>query len=100
MEEGVKDINDEGQNEGKTTDSDITKIDEGKGVNNKKVGENVDLDEFYDIYDNEDKNITEYSIVWVNTNKTIWEGRIIKIPFSDVPEDPKHLKIIWVNTKK
>ena len=31
--------------------------------------ENVDLDEFYDIYDNEEENITEDSIVWVNTNK-------------------------------
>ena len=29
-------------------------MDEGKGVNNEEVGENVDLDEFYDIYDNED----------------------------------------------
>ena len=57
-------------------------MDGGKGVNNGKVGEDVDLDElyestcyddkYYDIYDNEDKNITEDSIVWVNTNKTIW----------------------------
>ena len=36
----------------------------------------------------------------MNTNKTIWEGRVIKIPFSDVPEDAKHLKLIWINTKK
>ena len=47
-------------------------MDGGKGVNNEEFGKNVDLDEFYDIYDNEDKNITEDSIVWVNTNKTIW----------------------------
>ena len=75
-------------------------MDEGKGVNNEEVGENVDLDEFYDIYDNEDKNITEDFIVWVNTNKIIWEGRVLKIPFSEVPEDAKRLKLIWINTKK
>ena len=47
-----------------------------KEVNNEKVGEDVDLDElydkYYDIYDNEEGNITENSIVWVNTNKTNW----------------------------
>ena len=47
-------------------------MDGGKGVNNEKDDENLDLNEFYDIYDNEDENITEDSIVWVNTNKTIW----------------------------
>ena len=67
MEEGVKDINDEVKNEGETTDSESTTMDEGKGVNNEKVGENVDLDEldestcyddkYYDIYDNEEENI-------------------------------------------
>ena len=36
----------------------------------------------------------------MNTNKNIWEVRVIKIPFSDVPEDAKHLKLIWINTKK
>ena len=36
----------------------------------------------------------------MKTNKTIWEVRVIKIPFSDVPEDAKHLKLIWINTKK
>ena len=30
----------------------------GKGVNNEEFGENVDIDEFYDICDNEDKKIT------------------------------------------
>ena len=75
-------------------------MDGGKGVNNEKIGENVDLDEFYDIYDNEDENNTEDSIVQVNTNITIWEGRVVKIPFSEVPEDAKHLKLIWINTKK
>ena len=37
MEEGVKDINDVGKNEGKTTDSESTTMDEGKVVNNEKV---------------------------------------------------------------
>ena len=36
----------------------------------------------------------------MNTTKTIWEGRVIKIHFSDVPEDAKHLKLIWINAKK
>ena len=49
---------------------------------NKRGGKDVDLDEFdaptcsgdriYDIYDKEEGIITEGSIVWVNTNKTIW----------------------------
>ena len=29
-------------------------------------------DNVHDIFDNEDKIITEDSIVWFNTNKTIW----------------------------
>ena len=41
-------------------------------VNNEKFGGNVDLEDFYDIYDDFDENITEDYIVWVNTNKTIW----------------------------
>ena len=76
----------EEKNEGETTDSESTIIDGGKTLNNEEFGEKVDLDEFYDIYDNEDENITEDSIVWMNTNKTICEGRVIKIPFSEVPE--------------
>ena len=47
-----------------------------------------------------DEHNTEDSIVWVNTNKTIWEGWVIKIPFSEKSEDAKHLKLIWINTKK
>ena len=44
MEEGVKDINGEGKNEGETTDSESTTMDEGKGVNNEKGGKDFDLD--------------------------------------------------------
>ena len=29
-------------------------------------------DNFYDIFENEEEIITGSSIVWVNTNKTIW----------------------------
>ena len=36
----------------------------------------------------------------MNTNKTIWEVRVFKIPSRDVPEDAKHFKLIWINTKK
>ena len=85
-------------------------MDERKGVNNEKGDKDVDLDEidestcsgdtYYDIYDNEEGIITEDSIVWVNTNKNIWEGMVIKIYFSDVPENAKHLKLIWIDTKK
>ena len=83
-------------------------MDEGKEVINGRGGKDVDLDKFdesifsgdryYDIFDKEEEIITEGSIVWVNTNRTIWEGRVIKIPFSDVPEDAKHLKLMWINT--
>ena len=36
----------------------------------------------------------------MNTNKIIWEGRVIKISFSDLPEDAKNLKLIWINKKR
>ena len=41
-------------------------------VNDEEFSENFDLDDLYYIYDNEDEIITKDSIVWVNTNKTIW----------------------------
>ena len=44
MEEGVKDINYKVNKEGETTDTKITKMDEGKGVNNEKGDKDVDLD--------------------------------------------------------
>ena len=69
-------------------------------MNNEEFGGNVDLDDFYDIYNDVDEHITEDSIVWVNTNKTIWEGRVIKTPFSEMSENAKHLKLIWINTKR
>ena len=69
-------------------------------VNNEELGGNVDLEDFYGFYGKLDEHITEDSIVWVNTKKTIWEGRVIKIPFSEKSEDSKHLKLIWINTKK
>ena len=73
-------------------------MDGGKGVNNEEFGMNIYLDEFYYIYDNEDENITEDYIVWVNNNKNIWEGRVIKIPFSEISEDVNHLNLLWNNT--
>ena len=57
-------------------------------------------DRFYGFFDKVEEIITEGSIFWVKTNKTIWEGRVIKIPFSYLPEDAKHLKLIWINTKR
>ena len=52
------------------------------------------------VFENEEEIISEGSIVWVNTNKTIWEGRVNKTPFCDFPEDAKHFKLIQINTKK
>ena len=49
------------------------------------LGDNV-----YNFFDNEDEIISEDSNVWVNTNKTIWERRVIKIPYSDLPQDPNY----------
>ena len=54
MEEGVNDRNqnknenyDGEKNEGETTDSDSTTIDEDKGVINERGGKDIDLNEFY-----------------------------------------------------
>ena len=60
----------------------------------------VDIEDFYDIFGDLDEHIKEDSIVWVNTKKTIREGRVIKIPFSEKSEDAKNLKLICINTKK
>ena len=49
-------------------------------------------DNFDNIFLNEEEIIPEDPIVWVNTNKTIGEGRVIKIPFSGFPEDSDYLK--------
>ena len=51
-------------------------------VNNEELGGNFDIEGFYDIFGDLDEHITEYSVVWVNAKKTIWEGIVIKIPFS------------------
>ena len=89
MDEGVNDRNenknekyDEEKKGGETTYSDSTTIDEGKGVISERGGKDVDSDgfyastcsgdRFYDIFYKEEKIITEGSIVWVKTNKTIW----------------------------
>ena len=69
-------------------------------MNNEELGRNVDLEDFYGIYGDLDEHITEDEIGWVNTKRNIWEGRVIKIPFSEKSEDAKHLKLIWINTKK
>ena len=68
-------------------------------MNNEEFGGKDDLEGFYDIYGDLDEHITGDYIVWVNTKKTIWEGRVIKIPFSEKSEYAKHLKLIWINKK-
>ena len=93
MEEGVddrKDNNNEGNDEEKktneTTDSESITTSEGKRViyerSRKDFGlndlvssfdaSNCSGDNFYDIFGNEEQIITEGSIVWLNTNNTIW----------------------------
>ena len=57
-------------------------------------------DMFHNIFDKEEEIITEGSIVWVNNNISTREGKVVKITFSDVPEDAKHLKLLWINTKR
>ena len=54
----------------------------------------------YDILDNQDGIIIEDSIIWVKNNKTIWEVRVIKAPYSDLPQDYNYLKLILINKKK
>ena len=68
-------------------------------MNNEEAFGNVDIEDFYDIYGDLDEHITKNTTVWVNTKRTIWEGRVIKISFSEKSEDAKHLKLIWINTK-
>ena len=93
-EKNKNDRIEEGKNEGETTDSVSTT------VNNEELGGNVDIEDFYDIFGDLDEHITEDSIVWVKTKRIIWEGRVIKTLFSEKSEDAKNLKLIWINTKK
>ena len=61
---------------------------------------NCSGDSVYDIFENEDYIITEDLNVWVNANKIIWEGRVIKITYSDLQKYSNYLKLIWIDTKK
>ena len=63
---------DEEKSEGETTDSVSTT------VNNEELGGNIDLEDFYDIYGDLDKHITEDSIVWENTKKPFGKVRSLK----------------------
>ena len=47
-------------------------------------------DNVYDIFENEDEVITEDSIILVSTNKTMWEGRVIKNTYSYCPKDSNY----------
>ena len=85
---------DEEKDNGETTESGSTT------VNNEEAFGNVDIEDFYDIYGDLDEHITENTTVWVNTKKTIWEGTVVKIPYSQKSEDSKYLKVVWINTKK
>ena len=84
---------DEGKDDGETTDSGSTT------ANNEESCGNVDIENFYDIFGDLDEHITENTTVWMNTKKTIWEGTVIKITYSEKSEDSKYLKVVWINTK-
>ena len=85
----------------KKTNYDSTTIGEGERVIDERGGKDVDLyefdastcysDRFYDTFNKYDEIITEGSIVWLSNNKTIWEGSVIKNPFSNFHSMPK----IW-----
>ena len=66
-------------------------------MNNEEACGNVDIEDFYDIYGDLEEHITENTTVWVNTKKNIWEGKVIKIPYSQKPEDSNYLKVVWFN---
>ena len=69
-------------------------------MNNEEACGNFDIEDFYDIYGDLDKHITENTTIWVNTKKTIWEGTVIKIPYSQKSENSMYLKVVWINTKR
>ena len=69
-------------------------------MNNEGAGGNVDIEDFYDVFGDLDEHITENTYVWVNSKKNIWEGKVIKIPYSQKSEYSKYLKVVWINTKK
>ena len=58
------------------------------------------VDSVCDIFNNEDDIITEDFNVCFNANKATWQERVIKIPFSHLPQDSNHLKLMWIGTKK
>ena len=52
------------------------------------------------IFKNDKHKIIENSIVWVNMNKETWQGKFLRIPFSDLESDANNLKVKWMNKKK
>ena len=69
-------------------------------MNNEEAGGKFDIEDFYDVFGDLDEHITENTSVWVNTKKNIWEGKVIKIPYSQKSEDSKYLEGVWINTKR
>ena len=49
------------------------------------------------IFKNDKHKIIENSIVWVNMNKETWQGKFLRIPFSDLESDANNLKVKWMN---
>ena len=100
---------DEEKEADKTTDYYSTTISEGKGVIGEIVRKDVDLDgfdvstcsgdSFWGIFDKEEEIITEGSIVWENTNKTIWRGRVIKFGENKCRMCSEYV-VLWIGLDK
>ena len=49
-------------------------------------------DSDYDIFEEKHEIISLNNIFWVKVNKSIWQGILMKTPFSDMKDDSDYLK--------
>ena len=54
----------------------------------------------YDIFESEDVKIYLHDTVRIKQRREIWQVKIPRITFSDLPDDENYLKIKWLDTKK
>ena len=54
----------------------------------------------YGVLEEEQEPISLNDIFWVKVKNSIWQGRLIKTPYSVKEEDSKKLKIKWVDSRK
>ena len=53
----------------------------------------------YDIFEECRETITLHYTLWVKSNKSIWKGKVIRIPCSHIPCDTHFLKIKLLDNK-